>query len=62
MGTAALGLTLVLVILLVATGESLRQPDRSYPFTEGLEPELPLHAVPADDVERHPGAAAWMTR
>ena len=57
----ALGLVLGLLGLLVATGESIRQAEIASPFTEAVEPELPLHHAPADDTYHHPGLEAWMT-
>jgi hypothetical protein len=54
----ALALILALVGLLVATGESLRRQERRSPFTQVVEPDLPL--APAD-VYHSPGVAAWPT-
>ena len=59
--TLALGLALGLLGLLVATGESIRQAEIASPFTEAVEPELPLHHPPADNTYHHPGLAGWMT-
>ena len=59
--TLALGLALGLLGLLVATGESIRQAEIASPFTEAVEPELPLHHAPADSTYHPPGLAAWMT-
>ena len=59
--TLALGLALGLLGLLVATGESIRHAEIASPFTEAVEPELPLHHAPADNTYHHPGLAAWMT-
>lgn len=60
--TVALGLGLCLLGLLVATGESIRPAGEiTSPFTEAVEPELPLPYAPVDKTYRHPTLAAWMT-
>jgi hypothetical protein len=59
--TLALGLALGLLGLLVATGESIRQAEIASPFTEAVEPELPLHHAPPDRTYHPPGLAAWIT-
>ena len=59
--TLALGMALGLLGLLVATGESIRHAEIASPFTEAVEPELPLHHAPADNTYHHPGLAAWRT-
>ena len=56
-----LGLGLGLLGILVATGESIRRAEIASPFTEAVEPELPLHNAPVDNTYRHPGLAGWMT-
>jgi hypothetical protein len=57
----ALGLCLCLLGLLVATGESIRPAEIASPFTETVEPELPLQSAPIDKTYHHPAFAAWMT-
>jgi hypothetical protein len=59
--TVALGFCLCLLGLLVATGESIRRAEIASPFTEAVEPELPLHHAPVDNTYHHPGLAGWMT-
>jgi len=59
--TFALGVCLCLLGLLVATGESIRRAEVASPFTEAVEPELPLHHEPVDKTYHHPGLAGWMT-
>ena len=59
--TLALGLGLGLLGLLVATGESIRSAVIASPYTEAVEPELPLHRAPVDNTYHHPGLAGWMT-
>jgi hypothetical protein len=58
--SSALVLLLALVALLVATGESLRRQEHRSPFTQVVEPDLPLQSgeVPAD-VYHSPSVAAW---
>lgn len=55
---AALGLVLALVGLLVATGESIRHPERVAPPAAA---DKPAHDAPADDVYHPPGSRIWMT-
>ena len=59
--TFALGLGLALLGLLVATGHSIRRAEIASPFTDAVEPELPLHHSPVDNTYHHPGLAGWMT-
>jgi hypothetical protein len=59
--TLMLGLGLGLLGLLVVTGESIRRAEISSPFTEAVEPELPLRHSPVDNTYRHQGLAGWMT-
>jgi len=59
--TFPLGFGLGLFGLLVATGESIRRAEIASPFTEAVEPELPLHSAPVDNTYHHPGLAGWMT-
>ena len=59
--TLALGVALGLVALLVATSESIRRAEIASPFTERVEPELPLHHAPVDNTYHHPGLSGWMT-
>jgi hypothetical protein len=59
--TIALGLSLCLLGLVVATGESIRHAEIASPFTEVVEPELPLPRAPVDNTYHHPALAAWMT-
>jgi hypothetical protein len=59
--TLMLGLGLGLLGLLVVTGESIRRAGISSPFTEAVEPELPLRHAPVDNTYRHQGLAGWMT-
>ena len=60
--SSALVLILALVGLLVATGESLRRQEHRSPFTQVVEPDLPVQVpeIPAD-VYHSPGVAAWPT-
>ena len=58
----ALVLILALIGLLVATGESLRRQEHRSPFTQVVEPDLPLQSLEAPaDVYHSPGVAAWPT-
>ena len=59
--TLALGLTLVLVALLIATGESIRHAEIASPVPHAVEPDLPLQDPPADNMYHDPGLAAWPT-
>ena len=59
--TIALGLGLCLLGLLVATGESIRHAEIASPFTQAVEPDLPLDRSPVDDTYHHPGLAVWPT-
>jgi hypothetical protein len=60
--SSALALILALVGLLVATGESLRRQEHRSPFTQVVEPDLPLQTPEASaDVYHSPGVAAWPT-
>jgi hypothetical protein len=59
--TIALGLSLCLLGLLVATGESIRHAEIASPLPHAAEPELPITHAPADDAYHHPGLEAWMT-
>ena len=59
--TVALGLALVLVALLVATGESIRHAEIASPFNQAVEPDLPLDQPPVTDTYHHPGLAVWPT-
>ena len=60
-GALGLGVALCLLGLLVATGESIRRAEIASPFTETVEPELPLDPAPVDKTYHHPGLAGWMT-
>jgi hypothetical protein len=55
----ALALVVALVGLLAATSESLRRQEGTFPFTEAVEPDLPLAQVDAPSVYHDPGAAGW---
>ena len=57
----ALGLTLCLLGLLVATEESIRHAEIASPLPEALEPELPVKHAPVDNTYRDPALAAWIT-
>jgi hypothetical protein len=57
----ALVLILTLVGLVVATSESLRRQDHRSPFTESVEPDLPLQSPETPDIYHSPGVAAWPT-
>ena len=57
----ALGIGLALLGFLVATGESIRRAEIASPFTEAVEPELPLRHAPVDNTYHDPGLAGWMT-
>ena len=60
--SSALVLILALAGPPVATGESLRRQEHRSPFTQVVEPDLPLQTpeVPAD-VYHSPSVAAWPT-
>jgi hypothetical protein len=51
---AALGLVLALVGLFVATGESVRHPERAASLTGAVD-------EPTTDVYHPPGSRVWMT-
>src|SRR5262249_6164505 len=55
----ALALVVALVGLLVATSESLRRQEGTFPFAEAVEPDLPLAHVDTPDTYHAPGAAGW---
>ena len=55
----ALALVVALVGLLAATSESLRRQEGTFPFTEAVEPDLPLAQVDAPSAYHDPGAAGW---
>lgn len=57
----AVAVVLALVGLIVATSESLRRQEHTFPFTEAVEPDLPLQNPQAPDLYHDPGAAAWPT-
>lgn len=59
--TFALALVLALVGLFAATSESLRRQEHSFPFTEAVEPELPLQHAEADDFYHDQAVAGWPT-
>jgi hypothetical protein len=59
--TIALGLSLCLLGLLVATGESIRHAKIASPPPEAAEPEKPIKQAPVDDTYHDPALAAWMT-
>jgi hypothetical protein len=60
--SSAIVLILALVGLLVATGESLRRQEHRSPFTQVVEPDLPLQSPEAPvDIYHSPGVAAWPT-
>ena len=59
--TVALGLALVLVALLVATGESIRHAEIASPRNQAVEPDHLLTQPPVDDTFDHPGLAVWPT-
>ena len=59
--TVAFGLALILVALLVATGESIRHAEIASPVTQAVQPELPLEHPPVDDTYHDPGLAVWPT-
>jgi hypothetical protein len=59
--TIALGLSLCLLGLLVATGESIRHAEIASPLPHAAEPELPITHAPVDNLYRDPAIAAWMT-
>ena len=58
---AALGLVLVLIGLLVATGESIRHAGRVSPLTGAAEPDKAAHDAPSGDVYHPPGSSVWAT-
>jgi hypothetical protein len=60
--TAALGLSLVVVILLVATGESIRHTQTASLPTESVEADHSLGRPTADDTYHPSGLAAWPTQ
>jgi hypothetical protein len=55
----ALALVVALVGLLVATSESLRRQEGTFPFTEAVEPDLPVAQLDSPNTYHDPGAAAW---
>lgn len=59
--TIALALSLGLLGLLVATGESIRHVETATPSAEPIDPEMPFHYEPIDKTYHHPALAAWMT-
>jgi len=59
--TIALGLSLCLLGLLAATGESLRHAEFAPPIQEAGETEPSITHAPIDNTYHHPGLAAWMT-
>ena len=59
--TIALGLSLCLLGLLVATGESIRPAKIASPPPDAAEPEKPIKQAPVDDTYHDPALAAWMT-
>jgi hypothetical protein len=59
--TFALVLILALIGFIAATSESLRRQERNFPFTEAMEPELPLQHSEAHDPYHGPSVAGWPT-
>jgi hypothetical protein len=59
--TIALGLSLCLLGLLVATGESIRRAEIASPLPEAAKPELAIKHAPVDTTYRDPALAVWMT-
>ena len=64
--TIALGLALVLVAFLIATGELIGHAEIASPLTQAVEPDV-VHAKPGedlavDDTYHHPGLAVWPAR
>jgi hypothetical protein len=59
--SVVLGLALLLVTLLVATGETIRHAEIASPLTQPVEPDLSLDGPPFDDTYHDPGLAVWRT-
>ena len=56
----ALVLVVALVGLLVATSESLRRQEGTFPFTQAVEPDLPVASIDPPSTYRDPGVGAWL--
>ncbi len=57
----ALVMVLALAGLVVATSESLRRQAHRSPFTEAVEPDLPVQSPETPEIYHSPGGAAWPT-
>jgi hypothetical protein len=55
----ALALVVALVGPLVATSESLRRQEGTFPFTQAVEPDLPVASIDPPGTYHDPGVAAW---
>ena len=55
-----LALVVALVGLLVATSESLRRQEGTFPFTQAVEPDLPVAPIDPPSTYHDPGVAAWL--
>src|SRR5215467_8322067 len=55
----ALALVVGLVGLLVATSESLRRQEGTFPFTQAVEPDLPVASIDPPSTYHDPGVGAW---
>ena len=55
----ALVLVVALVGLLVATSESLRRQEGTFPFTQAVEPDLPVAPIDPPSTYHDPGVGAW---
>ena len=56
---SALALLAALVGLLVATSESLRRQEGTFPFTQAVEPDLPVASIDPPSTYHDPGVGAW---
>ena len=55
----AVALVVALVGLLVATSESLRRQEGTFPFTQAVEPDLPVASIDPPSTYHDPGVGAW---
>ena len=55
----ALALIVALVGLFVATSESLRRQEGTFPFTQAVEPDLPMASIDSPSTYHDSGVGAW---